>query len=117
MPAKKITRKIISRAPVKKEETAPVQSIVIEEEKVAPVSSERGTSRDREERPKRYCLYCKNKSVPSYTDIATLRHFLTDRAKIYPKQRSGACAKHQRGIAKNIKYARHLGLLPFVPKL
>lgn len=97
----KITRKVITRVPVK-------------EEKVLPAADEEPT---REARPKRYCLFCKNKIVPTYMDIATLRRFLTDRAKIYPKQRSGACAKHQRAIAKNIKYARHLALLPFTPKV
>ena len=106
MPAKKITRKVISRLPVKEE--------AAKEEK-PPVVVEEGAGK--EARPKRYCLFCRNKLVPSYTDIATLRRFLTDRAKILPKQRSGACSKHQRAISKNIKYARHLALLPFTPKV
>ena len=99
MAQKKITRKVISRVPIKKEEPAKVEA------------------HEPEARPKRFCLFCKNKFTPSYTDIATLRRFLTDRAKIVPKQRSGACSKHQRLVAKNIKYARHLSLLPFTPKV
>lgn len=66
---------------------------------------------------RRVCLFCKNQSLPSYTDLVTLRKFLTDRAKILPKSRSGICSKHQRAVAKNIKYGRHLALLPFVPKV
>lgn len=100
MPAKKITRKVITRAPIKKDE---------------PLKEE--SQQEREARPKRFCLFCKNKITPTYTDIATLRRFLTDRAKIVAKQRSGVCSKHQRLVAKNIKYARHLALLPFTPKV
>lgn len=66
---------------------------------------------------KRICFFCQNKSNPSYVDLVNLRRFLTDRAKIVPKERSGVCSKHQRKVAKNIKYARHLGLLPFVPNV
>jgi len=68
-------------------------------------------------RPKRVCLFCQNETNPTYTDLAILRRFLTDRAKIVAKERSGVCSKHQRAVAKNIKYARHLALLPFVPKV
>ncbi|TSC86888.1 MAG: ribosomal protein S18P [Microgenomates group bacterium Gr01-1014_7] len=103
MPAKKITRKIISKG---KRET-------LKEEKPQAVVEEV----PREARPKRFCLFCKHKITPTYTDIATLRRFLTDRAKIVAKQRSGVCSKHQRAVAKNIKYARHLALLPFTPKV
>lgn len=63
------------------------------------------------------CQFCQNKSIPSYSDTANLRRFLTDRAKITPKLRSGLCSKHQRFVAREIKHARHLGLLPFVPKV
>lgn len=104
----KITRKVISRVPVKKDES-------LKEEQEETASAE--ASAVKEARPKRFCLFCKHKITPTYTDIATLRRFLTDRAKIVAKQRSGACAKHQRLVAKNIKYARHLALLPFTPKV
>lgn len=66
-------------------------------------------------RAKRVCLFCQKKSIPTYTDLSILRRFLTDRAKIVAKERSGVCSQHQRGVAKNVKYARHLALLPFVP--
>lgn len=63
------------------------------------------------------CAYCENKQVPSYTDLATLRRFLSDRSKILPKSYTHLCSKHQRGVTKHIKYARHLSLLPFTPKV
>lgn len=104
---KKITRKVISRKTPPKAEEAPKPA--------AEVVSEGADLK--ETRPKRACLFCQTKTVPSYTDLATLRRFLTDRAKILPRARSGVCSKHQRGVSKNIKYARHLALLPFVPKV
>lgn len=68
-------------------------------------------------RSKRVCLFCQSKAAPSYTDLATLRRFLTDRAKIVPKLKSSLCSKHQRRVGRQIKYARHLALLPFTPKV
>lgn len=91
-----------------------ITRVPVKEEKLPPVAEEEPI---KEARPKRFCLFCKHKITPTYTDIVTLRRFLTDRAKIYPKQRSGVCSKHQRAVAKNIKYARHLALLPFTPKV
>lgn len=110
MPAKKITRKVISKVPVKEA----VPQVAEQQPKEQKIAVEEGKQ---EFRVKKVCFFCQNKSIPAYTDLATLRRFLTDRAKILPKLRSGVCSKHQRGVAKNIKYARHLSLLPFVPKV
>lgn len=63
------------------------------------------------------CMFCQTKTIPTYTDIAALRRFLTDRSRIVPKLRTGVCSKHQRGVSRQIKYARHLALLPFTPKV
>ncbi len=60
------------------------------------------------------CQFCEAKKVPSYTDVMVLRKCMSDRAKIMPKQRTGACSKHQRAVSREIKYARHLSMLPFV---
>lgn len=68
-------------------------------------------------RTKKTCMFCQSKTTPLYTDIATLKRFISDRAKIVSRLRSGTCAKHQRFLSKNIKYARHLSLLPFTPKV
>lgn len=65
----------------------------------------------------RVCLFCTEKKEPTFTDTGVLRKFLSDRAKIVAKARTGACSKHQRRIAKEIKYARHLSLLPFVARI
>lgn len=65
----------------------------------------------------RNCVYCKEKRSPDYKNYGELSRYLTDRAKIMPKTRTGLCAKHQRRVAIEIKRARHLGLLPFTASL
>jgi small subunit ribosomal protein S18 len=66
---------------------------------------------------KRVCQFCENKTLPSYTDSATLKRLLSDRSRIVPKMRTGTCSKHQRAVAREIKHARHLALLPFITKV
>ncbi|OGE38128.1 30S ribosomal protein S18 [Candidatus Daviesbacteria bacterium RIFCSPLOWO2_01_FULL_39_12] len=66
---------------------------------------------------KKKCLFCKNETTPAYTDIQSLRKFISERDKILPKLRTGSCSKHQRGLTLQIKYARHLALLSFTPKV
>ena len=48
-----------------------------------------------------------------YKQTETLRRYVTESGKIRPRRQSGACAKHQRELARAIKRARHLALLPF----
>ena len=48
-----------------------------------------------------------------YKNAEILRRYLSDRGKIKSRRRSGVCARHQRQLARAIKRARHLALLPF----
>lgn len=66
---------------------------------------------------RRGCFFCQNKKSPAYTDVQVLRRFLSDRGKILPKSYTHLCSRHQRATTKQIKYARHLSLLPFTPKV
>lgn len=61
------------------------------------------------------CPFCKGKMEPDYKDSAALSSYMNDRAKVLGKSRTGICAKHQRRVSINIKRARHLALLPFIP--
>lgn len=49
----------------------------------------------------------------SYKNYEYLAGFLSDRAKIYDRKQTGFSAKTQRLLSREIKRARHLGLLPF----
>ncbi len=62
------------------------------------------------------CYFCKEKKDPVYTDISNLQKFITDRGKIIGRLRNGLCAMHQRHLTQEVKYARHLALLPFVQR-
>ena len=60
------------------------------------------------------CQFCTDRSAKiDYKQIETLRRYVTESGKIRPRRQSGACAKHQREIARAIKRARHLAMLPF----
>jgi small subunit ribosomal protein S18 len=64
---------------------------------------------------RRYCSFCKEKiDEVDYKDVATLRRFVSDRGKIKTRRVSGACRRHQAQVAKAIKMAREMALLPYV---
>lgn len=64
---------------------------------------------------KRPCRWCMDKvKTIDYLDYSRFQKFLTERGKIVPSRISGNCARHQRQIARAIKKARVLALLPFV---
>ena len=48
-----------------------------------------------------------------YKDERFLSRFITDTGKILPSRLSGVDARHQRQLAKAIKKARYLALLPY----
>ncbi|MCH8940254.1 MAG: 30S ribosomal protein S18 [Chloroflexi bacterium] len=65
---------------------------------------------------RRVCAFCvEKKIVIDYKNVSMLRRYLTERARISPRRRSGTCARHQRILAEAIKRARLLALLPFTP--
>lgn len=64
---------------------------------------------------KKVCSFCVDKVENiDYKDVARLRRFISDRAKILPRRVTGTCARHQRELTVAIKRARHLALLPFI---
>jgi small subunit ribosomal protein S18 len=63
---------------------------------------------------KKVCKFCAQKLKIDYKDADVLRRFITERGKILPRRITGTCAKHQRFLARSIKRARIIALLPFV---
>ncbi|MEK7459642.1 MAG: 30S ribosomal protein S18 [Patescibacteria group bacterium] len=51
-----------------------------------------------------------------YKDIEILKRFLNPNGKIMSHKRTGVTSKNQRQLSDAIKYARFMGLLPFVAK-
>ena len=64
---------------------------------------------------KKGCHFCVDRvEVSDYKDVARLRKFVSERAKILPRRVTGTCAKHQRELTTAIKRARQVALLPYV---
>lgn len=59
------------------------------------------------------CEFCTKKIQPDYKQYDILKNYLTERAKIFGKDYSALCSKHQRKLSIEIKRARFLSLLPF----
>ena len=49
-----------------------------------------------------------------YKDVKLLQRYVSERGKIVPSRITAVSAKKQRELAKAIKRARNIGLLPFV---
>ena len=63
---------------------------------------------------KKVCVLCNDKNfVLDYKNPEQLRKFINDKGKILPRRTTGACAKHQRCVAKEVKRARFMGFIPF----
>lgn len=65
-------------------------------------------------RRRRRRQYCPEGKCFDYKDIDTLRRNITETGKIKPRRQTGNCARCQRQLAREVKRARHLALLPFV---
>lgn len=64
---------------------------------------------------KKPCRFCMDKVKNiDYLEYQRFQKLITERGKIVPSRISGNCARHQRQIAKAIKKARSIALLPFV---
>ena len=63
------------------------------------------------------CYFCtKNLRDVDYKDAETLKKFISGQAKILPPRKTGICAKHQRRLARAIKRARILAIIPFTTR-
>ena len=58
--------------------------------------------------------YCPEGKCFDYKDVDTLQRYITEAGKIRPRRQTGNCARCQRDLARAIKRARHLALLPFI---
>ena len=60
------------------------------------------------------CYFCqKNIEEIDHKDVDLLNKFTSGQQKILPPKRTGTCARHQRKLAKAVKRARALDILPF----
>ncbi|MCS5570698.1 MAG: 30S ribosomal protein S18 [Pseudomonadales bacterium] len=63
---------------------------------------------------KRYCRFTAEgiKEI-DYKDLDLLRDYITETGKIVPSRITGTSARYQRQLARAVKRARYLALLPY----
>ena len=67
---------------------------------------------------KKYCRFKKSGiKYIDYKDADFPKKFLNEQGKILPRRITGTSLKYQRRVAKAVKRARHIALLPFVTDL
>ena len=63
---------------------------------------------------RRACFFCEAREPIDYKNAQLLRRFVGDSGRIDTRRKTSTCARHQRELARAIKRARYLALLPFV---
>lgn len=64
---------------------------------------------------KKVCYFTKNKvKYIDYKDVELLKKFIAPSGKISARRMTGTSAKYQRELAKAIKNARYMALLPYI---
>ncbi|MCY3797382.1 MAG: 30S ribosomal protein S18 [Chloroflexi bacterium] len=58
--------------------------------------------------------YCPKGRCFDYKDLDMLSRYVNESGKIKPRRQTGNCSRCQRELAREIKRARHLALLPYV---
>ena len=62
----------------------------------------------------RVCQFCANKiHVMDYKQLDLVKRYVSDAGKIRSRRETGNCAKHQRMVARAVKRARHMALVPY----
>ena len=65
-------------------------------------------------RRRKYCKFtAEGISEIDYKDLELLKGFVTETGKIVPSRITGTKARYQRQLAKAVKRARYLALLPY----
>ena len=63
---------------------------------------------------RRACYFCETREPIDFKNAQLLRRFIADSGRIETRRKTSTCARHQRELARAIKRARYLALLPYV---
>ncbi len=60
------------------------------------------------------CYFCQNniKKI-DFKNTDLLLQFMSEMYKIKPRRKTGTCSEHQRKLARAVKRARYLALIPY----
>lgn len=86
---------------------------------MAKAAPKRGKNKDNARRSKKKISVLAQEKVDyvDYKDINLLRRFMSDRAKIRARRVSGNDSQQQKEIARAIKNAREMALLPYTKRV
>ena len=63
-------------------------------------------------RRKKVCALCEGKKL-DFLDAEEMSQYINEKGKILPRRATGTCAEHQRVVAREVKRARMMAVLPF----
>ena len=63
-------------------------------------------------RRKKVCALCEGKKL-NFLDAEEMSQYIYEKGKILPRRATGTCAEHQRVVAREVKRARMMAVLPF----
>ena len=64
---------------------------------------------------RKVCKFCSDRmTLIDHRDTLRLTKFTSERGKILPRRVSGNCARHQRQLARAVKRARAIALMPYL---
>lgn len=63
-------------------------------------------------RRKKVCALCEGKKL-NFLDEEEMKQYINEKGKILPRRATGTCAEHQRVVAREVKRARMMAVLPF----
>src|SRR3954451_9531141 len=86
---------------------------------MAKAAAKRGKNKDNARRSKKKTsiLTIEKIEYVDYKDVNLLRRFMSDRAKIRARRVTGNDAQQQREVARAIKNAREMALLPYTNRI
>lgn len=68
-------------------------------------------------RRRKYCRFtAEGVKEIDYKDLNTLKNYVTETGKIVPSRITGTSTKYQRQLARAVKRARQLALLPYTDR-
>ena len=86
---------------------------------MAKVAPKRGKNKDNARRSKKKISVLNSERIDyvDYKDVNLLRRFMSDRAKIRARRVTGNDSQQQREVARAIKNAREMALLPYTTRV
>jgi small subunit ribosomal protein S18 len=85
-----------------------------------PAKTKKRGKREKEEKgwqkkqKKKVCIFCRDHIAHvDYKDVGLLKKFVSERGKIRSRRVTGNCDQHQADVAKAVKNAREMALLPY----